>query len=214
MSTNGTTPAAESDAVVLSGGVIFIIIFGATSIFFFSIMTVVCVGEFKEYRSRRRRPSGPIENGNYPRQPPPLTVPPVTNPTVAGANYPRQPPDSGADNHHDNISTVKPVEETVASGQSDAENKSVIVSKEGKEGSSTNGDIIVLHQTPRKKHSQLKPLELTKPGTQSSNPETIFSPRPITDDGVTTVAFIQPTPPLPSISSNISQSDVTPVVSS
>ncbi|XP_060067687.1 uncharacterized protein LOC132547900 [Ylistrum balloti] len=213
MSTNGTTPAAESDAVVLSGGVIFIIIFGATSIFFFSIMTVVCVGEFKEYRSRRRRPSGPVENGNYPRQPPPLTVPPVTNPTVQGANYPRQ-PGSGADNRSDNNSVGRPVEEIVTSNQPNAVNKSVIVSEEGNQGTSTNGDIVVLHETPKKKHTQLKPLELAKPGTDNTNPETIFSPRPTTMDGLSTVAFIQPTPPLPSISSNISQSDVTPVVSS
>ncbi|XP_069129521.1 uncharacterized protein [Argopecten irradians] len=213
MSTNGTTPAPESDGVVLSGGVIFIIIFGATSIFFFSIMTVVCVGEFKEYRSRRKRPSGPIENGNYPRQPPPLTVPPVTNPTVAGANYPRQPPDPGADNSHDNNSTAKLVEDTTSSEQMDAVNKSVIVDDEGREESKTNGNTVILHQTPTKKNTQLKPLEFAKPGTQNTNPEIIFSPRPTTND-MTTAAFIQPTPPLPSISSNISQSDVTPVVSS
>ncbi|OWF38934.1 uncharacterized protein LOC110465702 [Mizuhopecten yessoensis] len=213
MSTNSTTPAPESDGVVLSGGVIFIIIFGATCVFFFSIMTVVCVGEFKEYRSRRKRPSRPVENGNYPRQPPPLTVPPVTNPTIPGAKYPRQ-PDSGIDNQGHNNSAVKPEEEIIASDQSNAVNKSVIVSEEGVEGSSPNGDIVVLHQTPRKKNTQLKPLELAKPGTDNSNPETIFSPRTTTMDGVTAVAFIQPTPPLPSISSNISQSDVTPVVSS
>lgn len=205
MSTNNTTPAAESDDVVLSGGVLFIIIFFATSVFFFTIMTVVCLGEFKEYRTRRRRTSGPILNGNYPRQPP-LAVPPVTNPTIAGADYPRQPTAESfsqkdtaeSDAAHNNEAYhSKDASESVIANQGNA--------------SDANTDIVVLHDTPRKKHTPLQPLELNKAGTaKHSNLETIFSPRTMIEC-TTTVAF---TPPLPSISSNISQSDITPIVSS